>query len=239
MNAQDPIQCRLKTPDGVTVVLKGKIDRIDCADIDGKSVALIFDYKTKPRTVSWTRFYHGLDMQLAIYMLALTDARLASGKIDAVAGAFYIPVEIAPSKGTIHDLNSSADNFTRKAKGIFDGQFADALHSELSSASWDKFYNFFTTKGQPYGHFSRSGALKPDQFAGLLEFTRTRIMRFADQITSGQIDITPYRLGNASPCNYCDYRPVCKFDWQINEYNPLAPAGKEEVLQHAGGRNAN
>jgi ATP-dependent helicase/nuclease subunit B len=238
MNAKDPIQCRLPISDAETIALKGMIDRIDSADIDGRQVALIFDYKRKSQTVSWSRFYHALDMQLAIYMLAISGAKLDSGKIEAVAGAFYIPIETAPSKGSIADLKHHADKFTHKAKGIFDGQFADALHSDLALGHWDKFYNFFTTKDQPYGHFSSSGALKPDQFKHLLEFTRTKIIQLAAQITSGCINITPYRLGTTSPCDYCDYRAVCKFDWQINDYNPLAPAGKKEVLQHPGGRNA-
>jgi ATP-dependent helicase/nuclease subunit B len=231
MNAQDPIQCRLRASDGVTVALKGIIDRIDCADINGRQVALIFDYKRKSRSVSWSRFYHALDMQLAIYMLAVSGAKLASGKIEAVAGAFYIPIETAPSKGSIADLKHHADKFTHKAKGIFDGQFANALDTETKTGQ-SAYYNFriLQKDRSPYGDYGRSGALKPDQFARLLDFTRTKIIQLAAQITSGCITITPYRLGLASPCSYCHYRPVCKFDWQINDYNPLAPAGKEELL---------
>ena len=234
MNAQDPIQCRLKTSDGLTVALKGIIDRIDSADINGRQVALIFDYKRKSRTVSWSRFYHALDMQLAIYMLAISGAKLTSGKIEAVAGAFYLPIESEPSKGSIADLKGIADKFTRKAKGIFDGQFADALDTETRTGQ-SAYYNFRILKKEqtPYGDYGRSGAIKPAEFAHLLDFTRTKIIQLAAQITSGCITITPYRLGLASPCGNCDYRAVCKLDWQINHYNPLPPAGKEEVLKQA------
>ena len=235
LNDKDIPPCRLKTPDKVDIFLKGIIDRIDCANIKGTQVALILDYKRRPQSFSWSRFYHALDMQLAVYMLAIAGARVAGRKIDSAAGAFYLPVEAAPAKGNFGDLERQADKFARKAKGIFNGRFADALHSELTPGRWDQFYNFFITKGQPYGHFSSSGALRPDEFEHLVEFARAKIIQTAEQITSGCIDIRPYRLGNKSPCSYCNFRAVCKFDWQINEYRPLDTVSKEQVLKQAKG----
>ena len=233
--AQDSVQCTFTTPHDRKINLKGVIDRIDCANVDGRRVAIILDYKRRPRTVSWNQLYYGLDMQLPIYMLALASAQIAGKTIDSVAGAFYIPVEPAPPKAAVGDLQQLPAKFYYKAKGIFNGQFARILHSELTPGRWDQFYNFFITKGRPYGHFASSGALKPDQFANLLQFTKSRIIELVERMSSGRIDITPYRLANKSPCSYCDYRAVCKFDWQINDYNPLTPVNKEKVLADVGG----
>jgi len=224
------------TPEAVKVGLKGIIDRIDCANINGRQVALIFDYKRRPQSFSWSRFYHALDIQLAVYMLAVTDAQIASRTIDSVAGAFYIPVETTPSKGTIADTKHGPDKFTRKAKGIFNGQFANNLDSEVEFGQ-STFYNFRILKKEhtPYGHYGRSGAIKPAEFESLLDFAREKIIQTAKQIVSGCIDIAPYRLGNKSPCSYCDFRAVCKFDWQVNEYKALEQVNKEEVLKQAKG----
>ena len=52
-----------------------------------------------------------------------------------------------------------------------------------------------------------------------------------EDLTTGCISITPYRIGTSSPCGWCDYRPLCRFDWQINDYNILENIGKEEVLE--------
>jgi ATP-dependent helicase/nuclease subunit B len=236
MNAQDRLQRRLATPDRMDISLKGIIDRIDCAAINGRQVALVFDYKRRPQSFSWSRFYHALDMQLAVYMLALAGARLAGRKIDSVAGAFYIPVELEPSKGVFTDLRTQSDKFTHKAKGIFNGRFADALDTETKTGQ-SAYYNFRILKKEqtPYGDYSRSGAIKPAEFEGLLKFARQKIIQTAEQIISGCIDITPYRLGKVSPCKHCDYRPVCKFDWQINDYNPLEQVNKDQVLKQAKG----
>jgi ATP-dependent helicase/nuclease subunit B len=232
--AQDSLRCSFTTPHDRKINLKGVIDRIDYANIDGRQVALILDYKRRPRTISWNDLYYGLDMQLAIYMLALTGAEIDDTKINYVAGAFYLPVEPAPPKRTVNDLKQLPAKFNYKAKGIFNGQFAGVLDSGPTPGRWNRFYNFFITKGRPYGHFPGSGALKPDQFAKLLQFTKSRIIELVERMSSGRIDITPYRLANKSPCSRCKYRPVCKFDWQINDYNPLTPANKENVLQEIG-----
>ena len=35
-------------------------------------------------------------------------------------------------------------------------------------------------------------------------------------------------------CSNCDYRPVCRFDWQTNDYRFLKRVSKSEVLTEAG-----
>jgi len=224
------IRCHLTISDRLNIFLKGIIDRIDSAEINGSQVAIIFDYKRKSQGFSWSRFYHALDMQLAIYMLALAGSRIAGQKIESIAGAFYLPIEA--------ELSKQPEKFTRKAKGIFNGRFANNLDSETEFGQ-STFYNFRILKKQqsPYGDYSRSGAIEPAEFEGLLKFARQKIIQTAEQLISGCIDITPYRLGKVSPCRYCDFRAVCKFDWQINEYRPLEQVSKEQVLKQAEGKS--
>lgn len=94
--------------------------------------------------------------------------------------------------------------------------------------------NFFVTKkGDQYGYDSISGALKPEIYKMLLRFTEQKITQLAQEIVSGKIDVHPYRLGQKSPCSYCKYKPVCRFDWQINDYNFLESLNKSRVLEKA------
>jgi ATP-dependent helicase/nuclease subunit B len=207
--------------------LDGKIDRIDLAHITDAKVALVFDYKRRPRSFNWSQLYHGLDMQLAIYMLA---ARNASAGYEQVAGAFYMPVEVTPQRGTLEKISSESEAVDYKAKGIFNGEFAALLDREASKDS--SFYNFYVTKdGQPYGSYANRGALKLTDFETVLKFTEKRIITLAHDILSGKIDVNPYRLNTQSPCSYCKYKPVCRFDWQINDYNILQPVNKTQILE--------
>ncbi|MHC4740682.1 MAG: PD-(D/E)XK nuclease family protein, partial [Planctomycetota bacterium] len=92
-----------------------------------------------------------------------------------------------------------------------------------------------TKDGEPYGSYNNRGALKPEDFQSVLTFAEQKIASLAQDILAGKIDILPYRIGTASPCGYCKYKPVCRFDWQINDYNPLPSLNKTEVLTNIGG----
>jgi len=221
-------ECELTLPDGRVLSLDGKIDRLDVADIDGEQAAVVFDYKRRSTSFSWAGFYHGLDIQLPIYMLAVHKS--GGERPKNVAGAFFMPIEVSPAKRTLAELSQRTEAFDYKAKGIFDGRLACHLDSEASKDS--KYYNFYVTKdGQPYGSYGNRGALKPDAFDKVLQFAEAKIVQLATEISSGKIDITPYRLNQNSPCSYCEYKAVCRFDWQINDYNSLDSPNKVQVLE--------
>ena len=222
---------KLGLSDGRVLSLDGKIDRVDIAENNDEKIAIVFDYKKRrDESFSWSKFYYGLDMQLPIYMLAVRDLKSSNCKADEIAGAFYMPVEVSPKTTALDELPGKAETFSYKAKGIFNGQFAEQLDRNASQNS--KFYNFHVTKdGQPYGSYSNRGALRPGDFEKVLRFTERKIIQLAEEILSGEIDIRPYRLSQNCPCSYCEYRPVCRFDWQINEYNFLVSVGKSDVLK--------
>jgi ATP-dependent helicase/nuclease subunit B len=225
----------LSLPNGRILSLAGKIDRIDVTEHDSDKAAIIFDYKRKPRSFSWSEFYHGLDMQLPIYITAIRHtARL---KIKNAVGAFYMPVEVTPAAMTLGEISEKSGSLSYKAKGIFNGEFAQYLDKQVSKDS--KFYNYYVTKdGQPYGIYENRGALKPADFEKVLTFTGKKIVGLVEKILSGKIDVNPYRLAGKSPCSFCKYKSVCRFDWQINDYNFLEMLNKLQCLDKMGTADA-
>jgi ATP-dependent helicase/nuclease subunit B len=226
----------LALPDGRVLSLSGKIDRLDAAKFDGEEIAIVFDYKRSKDKAKfkWKNFYHGLDMQLPIYMLAVRNTSGGRDIARQVVGAFYMPVEVGPQSATLDELAEAKDVFNYKAKGIFNGEF----HRQLDNAAggWSKFYSFFVNaKGEQYGHYAISAALKPGDFELVLKFAEQRVVQLAGEILAGKIDIRPYRIATDSPCGNCKYKPVCRFDWQINDFNPLPSLVKPEVLEKIGG----
>jgi ATP-dependent helicase/nuclease subunit B len=221
----------LSLPDGRILSLNGKIDRLDFAEVGGDKITLVFDYKRRDKSFNWAEFYHGLDMQLPIYMLAVRNA--SDLHVKKTTGAFYMPIEVSVKQAALGEPSGRDNGFDYKAKGIFDGQFYTQLDGHTDSG-WSRFYNFYiSAKDEQYGNYARSGALKPGDFGKLLEFTERRIAQLAQEIISGKIDVSPYRLNGVSPCSYCKYMSVCRFDWQINDYNFLESLNKSEVLERA------
>ncbi len=64
------------------------------------------------------------------------------------------------------------------------------------------------------------------------------VRELADRITSGDISTHPYRKTTDTPCGFCDFRPLCRFDWKINEYNFIESVTKSDLLDLAGGDHA-
>jgi ATP-dependent helicase/nuclease subunit B len=227
--------------DGRSISLNGRIDRLDVAQIDeaqrspalreGQKVALVFDYKTSDVPFGWAKFFYGLDMQLGIYMLAVLKATESKQVAGQIAGAFYLPIRVNPKQITFDEIGKSDIKFDRKVVGIFNGEYFKALDS-TAGAGWNDFYNFFvSTKGDQYGHYQKGSALRPADFEAFLTFCSQKIAEIVGQTVSGKITAAPYRLSGKSPCEQCDYMPVCRFDWQINDYNPLISFDKQQVLE--------
>jgi len=220
----------LALPNGRVLVLNGKIDRLDVAEIDGKKAALIFDYK-RTRSAAhfdWPKLYHGLDMQLPMYVLAVCDS--GASYADRAVGAFCMPIEHSPQSVSFEGLAKQADRFGRKANGFFDGEVFEQLDLHVNTG-WSQFYNFTVTKGDAqYGRYATSGALKPGDFKAVLRYVRDKVAALAGEMVAGRVDVHPYRLARQAACAYCDYKAVCRFDWQVNEYHLLEPKGKLDVV---------
>ncbi|MHC4212393.1 MAG: PD-(D/E)XK nuclease family protein [Planctomycetota bacterium] len=227
-------QYNLKLPHDRTLTLNGKIDRLDTTDIDGRTLAVVFDYKRTAKSFAWADFFHGLNIQLPIYISAVNSA--TNKNIDCI-GAFFFPVEISPASGSLSKLTTTSQRSEYKAKGLFNGEFANQLDNNAQKDSF--YYNFYAKKdGSPYGSYKNRGALEPSHFQEILKYTENKIIELAQNILSGKIEVKPYRLRNNSPCGYCDYKALCRFDWQINEYNGLDALNKEQVLEKIGAVNA-
>ena len=221
----------LKLQDGRTLSLDGKIDRLDVAQVDGRRVALVLDYKLTRAAADfkWNEFYHGLDVQLAIYMLAVRHA--GGGVADDVAGALYLPIETPPETATLAELSEEEPRkFPYKPRGVLNGVYWSCL--DPNTSGYSRYYNFYVKKkdNDPYGHYPTSNLLKPEHFQRLLEWSEANLQRLAGDILSGRIEALPYHRGTERACTRCDYSGVCHFDWQINEYRFLRSVGKSDLM---------
>ncbi|MHC4287613.1 MAG: PD-(D/E)XK nuclease family protein, partial [Planctomycetota bacterium] len=220
----DGVKIVIPLDDKRIVQLAGRIDRLDIADINGQPAAVVFDYKSGGKSVDFAGMLYGLDLQLPIYLLA------ARGQNTIPAGAFFLPIVSPTASASVADMDTIEAAFN-KAKGLFDGRFFEALDSAAAPSKSSQFYNIRVSKeGAPYSDYNRQGALKPEDFKILLDHTEQCIKKLIADLAAGSISVTPFRIRTSSPCSWCDYRPLCRFDWQINDYNILDNIGKEEVL---------
>ncbi|MHC4124253.1 MAG: PD-(D/E)XK nuclease family protein [Planctomycetota bacterium] len=227
-----PGECKVESGNGKELYLTGKIDRLDCAEINGEKVNVVFDFKKSSKSFSWRKFYYGLDMQLAIYMLAVEGSALGE-----IVGAFYMPIERNAEKTVLSKVEINKQKFGYKAKGIFNGEFYSYLDKETSCGN-SKYYSFQILKeGGPYGSYYTRDILWPADFEKVLQFAKKKTIQLANEIVSGGIDVAPYRFKTEIACKNCRYKALCRFDRQINKYNDLQSPGKKQVLAEIGTKN--
>jgi len=213
------------------LLLHGRIDRVDWAEVKGVQTGIVLDYKTSPQRMKWSEFAHGLDLQLAVYLLALRHLTVNGKTIAKAAGAFYLPIETQYQMTKFESSDTQPAAPTLKARGLFDAAIAFDLDSTVGQAGrYSRFFGFSLKEGEPLGDYGRSDVITSDAYSAVLSFAEQTLARLAQGIASGDIRAYPYRLSTQSPCSHCDYRCVCKFDWQLNDYNILPSISKTELL---------
>ena len=223
----------IKTPSGRAVVLQGKIDRVDM--IAGEAVFAVIDYKLHGNRLALDRVYHGLSLQLLIYLLALREngEKLTGQKITPVA-AFYVKL-LRQLDEVKHPDEADGENappldLRIKPRGIFQESYLDALDSDCIAGA-SQVVNAYVKKDGGLGNKGHMDFAGAAEFSALIEHVRLRVGQIGDMILNGHIEARPFQIQGVSPCPHCEFRPVCRFDPAINHYKQLKPMGREEVLR--------
>ena len=64
-------------------------------------------------------------------------------------------------------------------------------------------------------------ALPRAEFEALLDRVEMQLREMGRAIFSGEASVDPYRKGSETPCEFCDYRAVCRIDPWTHRYRVL------------------
>ena len=219
------------------VILKGRIDRLDICETEDKRYFRIIDYKSGLRAHDPTLLYHGLELQLMMYLRAADRAETAAhpDKIVIPAGVFYYRVNDPVLSAEKDKITGDTLNALRK-KLAFSGianseeQALLLMDSDLTAGSRSDIMSVTMRSGG--GIDSRSHVYSTEDFRTAEAYAGRTIRTFQDKIRAGDIRIAPYYYKKKSACDYCIYRGVCGFDRQIPGFvrRPLFPLTEEEAL---------
>ena len=198
----------MKLSDQLTVSINGSIDRADVyTDPEGKKYLRIVDYKTGVTTLEFDKLYHGLNMQLLIYLLALTN-ELEGAEPAAV---MYSHIKEPESKLLPPAPGKDADTYTFRLKeykpdGLMTGQ-------ESVISAFNKSHNgaFMPIRLNNDGSVSGNGPQPvTDAFMKAAEeFAKRKMLSLAVKLSKGDIPADPIMKGKFNPCTSCDNYSVC------------------------------
>jgi ATP-dependent helicase/nuclease subunit B len=203
------------TPEGFEVSFGGgRIDRLDILEESDKVYVKVIDYKTGNVSFDLVAVYHGLQLQLMIYLDAALEVERRNYPEKQVepAGIFYYNVKDPMIQTKMEaDVEAVQNKILSdlKMNGLVqaDPEVARKLDQSLSSipAALNKDGTFRKT----------SSVATREQFARLGHYVQNKIEDIRKSILEGDAQVSPYELDKQDACTYCPYKTVCGYDRKI------------------------
>lgn len=192
--------------------LQGRIDRMDTSKDGNRIYVKVVDYKSGNTQFSLVSLYHGLQLQLVVYLNAAVDIlkQKYPGQEVVPAGMFYYHIDdpVIEAKG-----NPSEEEIRDK---IFEQLKLNGIGTDNEDGSVSK-------KSQKAGQ---------EEMQLLSQFVNTKIRQIGRRIYDGDIQVNPYMMKDKTGCDYCPYHGICGFDGKVPgyEYRRLAEEKDSDVL---------
>jgi len=202
--------------DGLQVSLRGRIDRVDVAEVDGQPTFRIIDYKSSQMELDLTKIAHGLRLQLPVYAsVVAAHSSLLFGRPHKPVALMYVPiarkVELKNAPDAVSDAFVEALKRMR-ARGwmIADKAVVTRMDARLVDGDSELFAKVFNKDGRLSAY---APALDIDDWDWMLETALKNVRTFARRMLHGDIEIAPYRIGQKErACDMCDYQSLCHID---------------------------
>ncbi len=227
----------------------GKIDRVDTCEDESRVYVKVTDYKTGMKSFDITSFYHGLQLQLPVYLNAAMEleerkAERENGKADTgYGGGADVRKDVVPAGVfyyRIHDPIVEREDDERvveqkilkelKLDGLMSADERVLSHLQHDVEGTSAFLPFGRNKDGSLSKFSK--VLSAEEFALFLEYTKKKERELKGRMAAGEAAASPYELDGRTACDYCAYRAVCGFDARISGcgYRELEKYTREEVM---------
>lgn len=216
-------------PEGGSVVLDGRIDRIDEWKGENVHYLRVIDYKRGSRDLDLSEVYFALQLQLIVYLAAAM--KKTGGRS---AGAYYFRIS-DPVLATDERDPGAVDDM-RSDKMRLRGLLPDNM--EVIRAMAEDPEKVFSVRINRDGTL-RSGALQvtDEELNRLIDHVLREAERIVSEIRGGKTDIAPAKMGAVDGCTYCNYRAICQRDGKIpggsaRKFPKLKPDEVLEMLEN-------
>ncbi len=200
------------TPEGKRVYLIGSIDRVDTYTKDGVTYVRVVDYKSYTKELHMESVEeYGLDQQMLLYLFAYCRLHAADGELFTPAGVLYNPVRLVFARETGGETEEKLQVEREKLlcrTGVLLDDPEIILAMDKSAGG-----KYLPVKFDSDGSLKKSKHLLPaEEFKRLDKLVEDQLIRLAEDIFAGEMDIRPLKLGNYhDACHYCKLQPACRY----------------------------
>lgn len=216
--------------------LRGRIDRMDVCEDDGKVYVKIIDYKSGSTSFDLLALYYGLQLQLVVYMDAVTEMAQHHypDKEIVPAGILYYNIAdpLAEKKGQPDPEKIDAEILKKlRMNGLVNSELEVVRHLDRTIEKESDVIPVVLKDGEVQA--GRSSVANRERFARLSQFVHRKLKEAGQEILDGEIGVAPYKNGQRTACDYCPYHAVCGFDRKTSgyEFNRWKNRKTEEIWE--------
>ncbi|MBR1781165.1 MAG: PD-(D/E)XK nuclease family protein, partial [Oscillospiraceae bacterium] len=200
--------------DGIRVSISGFVDRVDGWVHDGRLYLRVMDYKTGRKTFDFTDVWHGLNLQMLLYLFTLEEQGLpGQGREIVPAGVLYLPAmegRISGSRSMEEDAARAAlDKKLRRSGLLLSEQEVLEAMEHLEIGESPRFLPVRVTKS---GAITGECLASAEQLGRLRRHIQRVLRDIARELGGGNIAADPcYHSEQDVHCRYCEFASACHF----------------------------
>lgn len=212
--------------DGEKMTFSGVVDRMDSMEDEENKYLKIIDYKSGNHKFDFAKIFHGLQMQLIIYMNAMMELyEKKSGKRVYPAGMFYFHLDDPIVDAQDEDEAQKEILKDLKMSGVVNEDFE--LIDQMEHAGPEGFLTL-PVKATKLGYDKRSSILNTTQLLNLGKFVEKKMKDLGNSLMKGDISIKPYEYDGKKPCQYCEFKNVCAYEEGTDPVEKIKKVSLEE-----------
>jgi len=190
------------------VRIEGKIDRLDLMHDDRVK---IIDYKTGKEYFRVEEARGGYRLQLMLYLKAAQEQK------KKPAGVFYFLIDDPRVDLTKTEKETYVEKISKEMRKAFrlNGVMVDngaVIHG--IAGDFDGYSDILPLYSGKEGikATSENFLLSEEEFAQLQQDVDVQIEKLCKELVDGRIAINPKKTDRTSPCVYCEFKNICRFD---------------------------
>ena len=214
--------------------LRGRIDRVDTCEDEKHIYVKVIDYKSGNTAFQLLSLYHGLQLQLVVYLNAAMELTRQEHPDKEVlpAGILYYQIQdpVLDTEGDDGEEDISRKVLEKlKPGGLLN---ADPEIIKMLDQSMPGKSSVLPLSCNKDGSLrAGSPVATKEQFSELAAFVNRKIQQIGSEMLDGRIDVAPYELKGRTACDFCAYRGVCGLDGKTKGFHVrrLAELQDEEI----------
>lgn len=219
----------LALEDGIQMELNGIVDRVDIKETEDAVYLKVIDYKSGSKDIDYVKMYEGKQLQLTVYMSVMMELlkRQYPDKKIIPTGMYYYHI--------YDPIIEEVEEDRLEQKRIESSRLSGLVNEDEKSLELmdQKTGLVAPVRYKKDGELdSRNSALvTTEELMKISEFVRDKMVEIGESMIHGQIEMNPEKGEHNCPCNFCDYKSICRFEAGLggNAYRVGSGLDKKEA----------